>query len=165
MLGSSGTRPRLCLHPMCPYGLSLGGDATAQNLLLAEVPFPMQPELVQRSLQTLSKHPAAGQGGRPAARCSFCRARQPRRLLSEPLSAPGELRDKACDSSAQPTAEPVFGGSGWVSASLWCQIKLCFEARAFTSLLECLCFGYSVMQVRRCAVRLTCDKLQRQLLM
>ena len=131
MLGSSGTCPRLYLHPMCPYRISLGGDATARNLLLAEVPFPMQSTLVQRSLQTLSKHPTAGQGGRPGARRSFCRAWQPHRLLSKPLSALGELQDKACDSSAQPTAEPVFGGSGWVLASLWCQIKLCFEARAF----------------------------------
>ena len=131
MLGSSGTCPRLYLHPMCPYRISLGGDATARNLLLAEVPFPMQSTLVQRSLQTLSKHPTAGQGGRPGARRSFCRAWQPHRLLSEPLSALGELQDKACDSSAQPTAEPVFGGFGWVLASFWCQIKLCFEARAF----------------------------------
>lgn len=77
MLGSSGTCPHLYLHHMCPYRISLGGDATARNLLLAEVPFPMQSKLVQRSLQTLSKHPTARQGGRPAARCSFCRAWQP----------------------------------------------------------------------------------------
>lgn len=25
----------------------------------------------------------------------------------------------------------MFGGSGWLLAALWCQIKLCFEARAF----------------------------------
>lgn len=49
MLGSSGTCPHLYLHHMCPYRISLGGDATARNLLLAEVPFPMQSMLVQRS--------------------------------------------------------------------------------------------------------------------
>lgn len=98
MLGSSGTRPRLYLQPMCPYGISLGGDATPQNLLLAEVPFPKQSKLVQRSWQTLSKHPTAGQGGHPGGQRRLCRARQRRRLLSELLSALGELQVKACDS-------------------------------------------------------------------
>lgn len=133
MLGRSGTCPCLYLHPTCPYGISLGGGATPQNLLLAEIPFPKQSKLVQRSRQTLSKHPTAGQGGHPGGQRSLCRARQPPRL---PLSARGELQGEACGSSAQPTAEPVFGGSGWVSASLWCQIKLCFEARAFHLLAQ-----------------------------
>lgn len=61
MLGSPGTCPHLYLHPMCPYRKSLMGDATAQSLLLAEIPFPVQSRLVQRSLQTLSKHPRTGQ--------------------------------------------------------------------------------------------------------
>lgn len=129
MLGSSGTCPNLYLHPMCPYRISLGGDATAQTPLPAEVPFPVQSKLVQRSLQTLSKRPMAGQGERPGAwRSSHSGSAS---LLSEPLAVLGELQDKACDSPAQPTAEPVFGGSGWVSASFWYQIKLCFEARPF----------------------------------
>lgn len=129
MLGSSGTCCNLYLHPIRPYGLSLGGNATAQTPLPAEVPFPVQSKLVQRSLQTLSKHPMAGQGGCSGARCSSLSGSAS--LLSEPLAALGELQDKACDSPAQPTAEPVFGGSGWGSASFWCQIKLCFEARPF----------------------------------
>lgn len=89
MLGSSGSRPHLCSHPMCPYGAAPGGDATAPHPPLAEVPFPGRPKLVQRSVQTLSKHPRAGQGGGPGARCSSCRAWQPRSLLSKPLAAPG----------------------------------------------------------------------------
>lgn len=74
MLGSSGTHSRLYLHPMCPYRISLGGDATAQNLLLAEVPFPMQSKLVQRSLQTLSKHPTAGAGRTPRSAAQLLRS-------------------------------------------------------------------------------------------
>lgn len=86
MLGSSGTCPHLFLHPMCPYRISLGGDARAKTCCWLRPPS----QLVQRSLQTLSKPPRAGQGGCPGARRSFCRAWQPRRLLSEPPSAPGE---------------------------------------------------------------------------
>lgn len=131
MLGSSGTCPCCDSYPMCPYRISLGGDAMPQKLLLAEVPFPMQATLVQRSLQTLCKHPSAGQKGHPGGWCSFCGAWLPRHPLSQALSALGGLQNKAYDSSAQPTPEPVFGGSRWVLAPLWCQIKLCFEARAF----------------------------------
>lgn len=53
MLGSSGTCPRCYSYPICPYRISLGGDATPRELLLAEVPFPVPSTLVQRSLQTL----------------------------------------------------------------------------------------------------------------
>lgn len=63
MLGSSGTCPRCYSYPMRPYRISLGGDAKPRKLLLAEVPFPAPSTLVQRSLQTLSKHAGAGQRG------------------------------------------------------------------------------------------------------
>lgn len=108
MLGSSGTCPRCDFYPMCPYRISLGGEATPSELLLAEVLLPAPSMLVQRSLQTLSKHPGAGQRGHPGAWCSFCRAWLTRHPLSQALSALGGLQNKACDSSAQPTLEPVF---------------------------------------------------------
>lgn len=50
--------PHLLAPPVSLRDIS-GGDATAPNLLVAEVPCPPRSGLVQRSLQTLSMHPMA----------------------------------------------------------------------------------------------------------
>lgn len=57
MLGSHGTRPHASLHPLCPYGMSLGWMQWLQTWCWLRP--PAQCGLVQRSLQTLSKHPVA----------------------------------------------------------------------------------------------------------
>lgn len=146
MLGSHGTRPHASLHPLCPYGMSLGWMQWLQTWCWLRP--PAQCGLVQRSLQTLSKHPAAYgkdtqeqgavHGGRVA--CGAI------------LSLHGDsYRRKAVN--PQPSPQPRLWLEGLAGASSSCALR----PGCCTSLLECPCSHYPSMQVRSCAVRVICD--------